>query len=104
MIQAARSLRTANYRSQQTGIAEGASFFLPERARAFTLAAPPRSPTSSWLRFVMRTKTDPQSSLFELCCYPPTSLHLLPVLAISQPSRRAADVTEEPSEHLSQRL
>lgn len=39
-----------------------------------------------------------------VCCYLPTSLHLLPVLAISQPSCCAADVTEEPSEHLSQTL
>lgn len=38
----------------------------------------------------------------ELRCFPRSGVHLLPVLAISQPSRRAADVTEEPSEHLSQ--
>lgn len=39
-----------------------------------------------------------------LCRHPPTSPHLLPVLAISQRSRCVADVTEEPSERLSQTL
>lgn len=99
-------MKPQNYKPpKQTGIAEGASIVLMN-ACTFTLSAPPQSYVFFLPPCAFPTHTKPKTSFSAqlCCCYPPTSPHLLPVLAISQLSRRAADVTEEPSEHLSQTL
>lgn len=88
---------------RQTGIAEGISIFLMN-ACTFTVSAPPQSFFLPVLSNAHKHKFKDVLLTQLCCCCPPTSPHLLPVLAISQLSRRAADVTEEPSEHLSQAL
>lgn len=104
MIQISWSLRTMSHRSKQTGIAKGISFFLPYMHNR---CASTKTLLFSFLSVLSNAHIDKYVGgffLLSFASYPLTSPHLLPVLAISQPSRRAADVTEEPSEHLSQRL
>lgn len=87
MIQAARSLRTKSHRSRQTGIAEGDSFFLSLHACTFTLTPLTCTFTLSSFFFPVLSNAhkDKCTQVFGLCCYPPASPRLLPVLAISQP-------------------
>lgn len=101
MIRISWSLRTMSHRSRQTGIAKGISL-PPLHAQSLCFY---KDFFLSSLCFLMHTLTNTWGVfLLSFASYPLTSPHLLPVLAISQPSCCSADVTEEPSEHLSQRL